>query len=628
MNTRIFARLVMLALAAACIAPATSSAATYHVQQCHSASGYGVAQGWNYATGGSYGGSIQGCTAGYFRMQDAVGGGTDWLMLHPPTLPASITYAAVSFNYFAQGGANAAVGPARLRQCTSAAVAPLCVGSGPTIPATGGSAGTIGAYCTVAGGQPCKNIQFEARLDRAKGHFWFGDVDFTLVDPAAPVAHVPQGGSLASSQNTTGPAWNRGDRTVQIAAADADSGAKGVDAYVDSPSNKASVPTPVGCPGPYVEFQPCPGSYSQTATIKTAGLSDGQHTLFNVARDAADNIASSAVTFSVDNTPPAPPTSVIVTPAGDPRSAAGQFNLSWTNEHESGPDATRSGVAQVLIDLDPSGGQGNPAPVSVPVGSSAGGISAAVNAAAGVSVPDRAPWRLTLQLVDAAGNVSAKSDPVDVRLPAALNNGSGGDPGSATMADVATKSVIAQAGSSPKLTARLVDASGAPIAGAKIDVYEQINVAGSKRKKVGSVTTDAEGGYSYKPKANASKVVTFAYSPSGTDSYTVKRYVTVVVRSPLTLKAKSTSVAAGGLLKLRGKIRASGMRKGVVVEIQVKDGRTWRTVATRRSSKNGRFKFSYRFKAGGTFAFRARVRKSSDLPIASSASRRVTVRVG
>ena len=70
--------------------------------------------------------------------------------------------------------------------------------------------------------------------------------------------------------------------------------------------------------------------------------------------------------------------------------------------------------------------------------------------------------------------------------------------------------------------------------------------------------------------------------------------------------------------------------RGVLVDLQVRVGKKWRTFAVARSRRNGRYSFRYRFRntyRTTTFKFRARARRDSRYPYLDGYSRIVKVKV-
>ena len=96
------------------------------------------------------------------------------------------------------------------------------------------------------------------------------------------------------------------------------------------------------------------------------------------------------------------------------------------------------------------------------------------------------------------------------------------------------------------------------------------------------------------------------------------------------LRALRQRIKPYGRMLLSGRIRAGRLQRGALVEIQLRSGRGWRTIAVRRTNSTGMFRFRYRFRrtAHARLAFRARVRPDNELPVKPLPSRTVRVRVG
>ena len=184
-------------------------------------------------------------------------------------------------------------------------------------------------------------------------------------------------------------------------------------------------------------------------------------------------------------------------------------------------------------------------------------------------------------------------------------------------------------GSRPTVRGRLVDERGRPISGATVAVVQQLRRAGADPVQVATVSTAADGTFSYKLAGGPSRTMTFAYSAFANDPKpTATSSLRTVVRAQLSSRVSPRSVRAGGRITLSGGLRLLG-REGIEVKIQPRDGRVWRTIATVKTTRGGRFRWTYRFKrgaAGRTFAFRARV-DSPLYPFAAGNSKPVLVRV-
>jgi hypothetical protein len=90
-------------------------------------------------------------------------------------------------------------------------------------------------------------------------------------------------------------------------------------------------------------------------------------------------------------------------------------------------------------------------------------------------------------------------------------------------------------------------------------------------------------------------------------------------------------VPPGGRVRFRGRLLGKPIpRVGKLVDLQAFDGGRWRTFATTRTNRKGRYRAAYRFirtSSPRTFRFRARARKEARYPYALGTSKVVRVRV-
>jgi hypothetical protein len=184
-------------------------------------------------------------------------------------------------------------------------------------------------------------------------------------------------------------------------------------------------------------------------------------------------------------------------------------------------------------------------------------------------------------------------------------------------------------GSRPTVRGRLVNEQGQPISGATVAVLQQLRRAGADPVQVATVSTGADGTFSYKLAGGPSRTMTFAYSAFANDPKpTATSSLQTVVAALVSARVSPRSVRAGTKITLTGRLRLLG-REGIEVKIQPRDGRVWHTFATVKTTRGGRFRWTYRFKAsaaGRTFAFRARV-DSPLYPFAATNSKPILVRV-
>jgi hypothetical protein len=264
------------------------------------------------------------------------------------------------------------------------------------------------------------------------------------------------------------------------------------------------------------------------------------------------------------------------------------------------------------------------------------------------------PHAVRLLVSDVAGNVTAwpSSGPVSIRVANRAGDGanaSGGleTAGSNGPCQAATgklrQRVVAQAATragrrgrraltvafrrSAYVSGRITEPGGSPVAGARICVLLRTDRAGASERAVGTVQSDGDGRFAFTLPAGPSRRVRLRYR---TDAGTTSATVRVLVPLPVSLRIRPTHVRAGGKIRFEGRLQATG-RRGVPVELQVRDGRRWRTFDSVTTRRHGTYAYTYVFSRRPglrRFAFRALVRRQSSLAYSTGRStvRRVTVR--
>jgi hypothetical protein len=249
-----------------------------------------------------------------------------------------------------------------------------------------------------------------------------------------------------------------------------------------------------------------------------------------------------------------------------------------------------------------------------------------------------------------AGSVAPPAD--SVRTPgggsgAVVPGGAGSDPGArtanglgatagavlASRFEVTSKrSLTMHYGDKRRILGTLLDAAGKPIAGAKLEVTSRSEVPGAAFVAAGSVTTDAAGRYTYVIPAGPSRTIRIGYRwyvEASSSTHTTD--VAVKVVPSVSAKASRSALRNGQTLKLTGKVAGAPAGTRKVVEIQVLDGRKWRTIASvRLAKKGGAWSYAYRFRRTTRYTaykFRATVKAERGWPFATGSSKAVTVKV-
>lgn len=462
----------------------------------------------------------------------------------------------------------------------------------------------------------------------------FASIDLSVVDNQAPAVSGAVTGTLLDGGG------HRGVQSLLFTASDpAGSGVYEAIVSVDGTVISRTIPNANGgrCADAgsfndarleFLYFQPCPASTSVAVNADTTLAPDGDHTLRVQVRDAAGNTSTVVEKgITIDNIPPpklsiAPsiigaglssglrPGDVLTALDGTWVGAGLSFSRRWQRSTENG-----------WLDLPHATGG------TYTVGADDVGRS----------------LRVVVRAVNGDGAVEATSEPTPVVKSGATvvvqSVKPGGANASTTGADSSTgqlvvdreqRTVEVHHGAKVVITGRLIDAASQPIAAAAVDVFEQLAVTAAAWRKIGSVTTDSQGGYVFRPKTTASRRLRFAYSATRDSAdYRATREVFVSVSAGMALRAARAVVGRQGLIRLRGKVEIDALPAGTWVEVQVLDSGVWRTIATRPTAADGRWSFRHRLRQSSqiTFKFRARLRTSGNLASAESKSSPVKVRV-
>jgi hypothetical protein len=254
---------------------------------------------------------------------------------------------------------------------------------------------------------------------------------------------------------------------------------------------------------------------------------------------------------------------------------------------------------------------------------------------------------LLLRVTDAAGN-ETNSAPFAVYARGAANGVNAGD-GAKLIAGFPAKvyrrskagkryytyvlrpSRTVSYGKGGTLRGTLRTADGQPITGADVRVLVRENRTGALYVDRGGITSDASGHVSLGIPAGSSRTYQLTYKAFvGDDNLAARSKATLNTRARITVRAPRR-VRSRGVARFRGTLVGRPRpRRGVTLELQAyQPHRGWRTVATVRTGKSGRFSARYRFNSGGgSFRFRVRLRPNDAYPYARGSSKRVRVRVG
>jgi hypothetical protein len=159
-----------------------------------------------------------------------------------------------------------------------------------------------------------------------------------------------------------------------------------------------------------------------------------------------------------------------------------------------------------------------------------------------------------------------------------------------------------------RIAGRLLDSVGHPIAGANLDLAQQVVGAGATQPLV-HARTAADGSFVAAMPAGPSRTITVSYRAfSGDASYAAQASVKESVGAGVQLTVAPRRTGASGTILLRGRVKGSVPRQGVIVDLLVHYRGEWEPFRTPRTDGSGRFEVAYQFQGAlGRFPFRAEV---------------------
>jgi hypothetical protein len=240
---------------------------------------------------------------------------------------------------------------------------------------------------------------------------------------------------------------------------------------------------------------------------------------------------------------------------------------------------------------------------------------------------------ITVTATDAAGHIASRvvtvtrTAPVVQSQPQPTGVASPESRWPAGRLEVTAPGQVQARGSGVRAAGRVVSNAGVPIAGAPIVVRGRPRVAGAAWALLPAVTADGDGRFSVPIPSGSSYDVRLEYVHAGG---TAAQELSVAVRGTLSLTPAKQRVPRFGRLRLSGELGVDHLTKrGAYIDLQLRQGGSWRTVATVRTSARGRWSWRYRLASGqrASYRFRAKLRPAVDVPSAPTTSRTVRVDV-
>lgn len=485
--------------------------------------------------------------------------------------------------------------------------------------------GTRGGFCAGDGVYP-------------RGMLYFGGFKMDVEDFSKPLAPEIKGTAILAPSDP-----QKGPRALDVSATDSGSGVREVRAWIDNTLAATGTDNNDGqcvdagfAAGPdYRALVPCRLAASIGLDFDSRDYADGSHRLRVEVIDAAGNsnyVHDSEVLFENYDPPKNVVAPLVNGSKGDPRpndvlsATTGEwqakviddvkYTYRWQRSQDGAawgniPGATTSLYQVTRADI------GHELRVEV---------TATDGEGPGVAVSESTAKVQTGATISPAGFADG------TEVPSASSNGGSGDPSTAQLVvDREQRTVAVKYGAKIVVTGRLVDKDSQPIPNADVDVFEQVAITAAPWVKIGTVTTDSQGGYVFRPKTTASRRLRFAFADKrDAANYRATREVSVEVEGAMTISAKRKVLTAGQTIRLKGRLTVDQLPKtGTWVEVQVLDAGVWRTIATRKTSSKGLWTFKHRLRqsSGITFRFRSRLRPVGDVASAETKSPTLKVRV-
>jgi hypothetical protein len=177
------------------------------------------------------------------------------------------------------------------------------------------------------------------------------------------------------------------------------------------------------------------------------------------------------------------------------------------------------------------------------------------------------------------------------------------------------------------VTGRLLDEQGNPIAGATLDILQQLS-GSSSLIVIAHVSTRANGTFAARVPGGPTRTIEVAYRAFSTDaSYAAVEKIAEAVEAGVKLTVSPHRTGSEGAITLSGQVLGPIPPEGVVVELLVHYRGHWEPFRAPRTDSRGRFHVVYQFEGGiGRFPFRASVfGGQGGFPFATGESRAVDV---
>jgi len=177
---------------------------------------------------------------------------------------------------------------------------------------------------------------------------------------------------------------------------------------------------------------------------------------------------------------------------------------------------------------------------------------------------------------------------------------------------------------------RLTTVDRNPVQDAEILVFAQERRDGAAMQQVATVKTSRRGAFSYRAPKGTSRTIRFRYAGTPTVR-AATRNVALLVKAHSTLRPNRRAFVNGETVRFRGRLSGRAIpAQGKLIELQVLLRGRYRTFATARTDRNGRWYYDYRFdgtNGAQTYRFRVQIPREANYPYDTGRSRGVKVQV-
>lgn len=206
------------------------------------------------------------------------------------------------------------------------------------------------------------------------------------------------------------------------------------------------------------------------------------------------------------------------------------------------------------------------------------------------------------------GSLGALPGPGSSLLLAGAPNGSNATADAELQLGVAGRISRSFAQRALRIPGRLMNASGQPIAGATLDVLQQV-VGTNRSATIAHARTAANGSFLASVPAGPSRLIEVAYRASTRQAgYAAEAKVQESVQAGVQLDVSPSRTGPEGTITLSGKVSGPIPPQGAIIDLLVHYRGRWEPFRTPRTNRHGRFRVLYQFEGGvGRFPFRAEV---------------------